>query len=324
MWGNYMQQIIGQADVPLTYVYRDYVDVTAAEHAAVYVDDHQRYYRTTVLSGEHYSLDNRRVWNELKPLVIDGPGWSFIKSYDATQDGRNAIVALFLQNRSESSDIITRNKAETALANLTYSGPRKQWTFAMFVTAHQEAHNELEACLTPMHEATKVQKFLHGIQDPGLSPGVANVYGDPNRISNFANCQQYMSLLAANLQLHKAGQRARNVGAAATKPSAKSSKADKKRKSTGDYTYPNAEWNALSWEDKQKIFELRKKTKGGRQDRAASRAVAAAAKVAAAAVAQAPAAPAIEAGPVAAPAAQPANNAGNQFGRAPHFAPGTK
>jgi hypothetical protein len=38
--------------------------------------------------GAHYDLDNRNLYNELKPLVVDGPGWAFIRRFNKMKDGR--------------------------------------------------------------------------------------------------------------------------------------------------------------------------------------------------------------------------------------------
>jgi hypothetical protein len=74
LWNTYMQQTYGMADIPLSYVYREHDIVTPAILAAAYAEPDDMYSAITVLSGRHYQLDNRRVWNELKPLMVDGPG----------------------------------------------------------------------------------------------------------------------------------------------------------------------------------------------------------------------------------------------------------
>jgi hypothetical protein len=40
-----------------------------------------------VLDGAHYQLNNMMLFEEFKPLVMDGPGWGFIKKYDKNKDG---------------------------------------------------------------------------------------------------------------------------------------------------------------------------------------------------------------------------------------------
>ena len=72
--GTYFDQIRGAADVPLPYVYREARTITPEALVRTYGTEEKRFHHTTVLVGGHYALDNKRVWQELKSLVIDGPG----------------------------------------------------------------------------------------------------------------------------------------------------------------------------------------------------------------------------------------------------------
>ena len=36
----------------------------------------------TSLNGMHFEIDNKRGWQEVKALVIDGFGWSYIKQFE--------------------------------------------------------------------------------------------------------------------------------------------------------------------------------------------------------------------------------------------------
>jgi hypothetical protein len=103
-----MQQRYGSADFPLSYIYQDHGTVTQEICNADYNDEDECYQATTVLSGRHFQLDNKRVWNELKPLVVDGPGWVFIKSLEGTKHGQNAVLTLQRQNEGENSVIIRK------------------------------------------------------------------------------------------------------------------------------------------------------------------------------------------------------------------------
>jgi hypothetical protein len=70
LWDTYMQQTYGSADIPLSYTYREHDLVTPDMRARQYPDEDDKYMNITALAGRHYQLDNRRVWNELKPLVV--------------------------------------------------------------------------------------------------------------------------------------------------------------------------------------------------------------------------------------------------------------
>jgi hypothetical protein len=270
LWDTYMQQTYGSADIPLSYVYRDHLVVTAEMRTATYTDDDDKYVATTQLAGRHYQLDSRRVWNELKPLVVGGPGWVFIKMIEDTKDGRNAILTLKRQNEGENSVMIRKQKAYTALKNLAFTGPRKHWTFSQFVTGHQKAHNELEACGEPVPETKKVTDFLGGIADPSLNAGLANVYGDTNRLQSFEACQQYLSTIVTSTNVHKRNLNATR-GVASLHGGGDGSGQQRKKPKLEARNYPLHQWKLFSPAEQKKINLLRqqqKKNDGGGQKKA--------------------------------------------------------
>jgi hypothetical protein len=79
----------------------------------------------TELTGRHFQQDNKRVWNKLKPLVVDGPGWVFIKSLEATKHGCNVLLTLKRQNKRDNLTMIRKQKAYSAIRNLAFTGPKK-------------------------------------------------------------------------------------------------------------------------------------------------------------------------------------------------------
>ena len=91
---NYLGLIRGAAKVPLSYVVRDHEVVTAAIREREYGSHALMVTAIIQLSGPHYDVDNVSVWEIIKSLVIDGFGWSFVKKFDRTTDGRGAVEAL--------------------------------------------------------------------------------------------------------------------------------------------------------------------------------------------------------------------------------------
>jgi hypothetical protein len=94
----------------------------------------ERLIATTALNGTHFELDNRTLYDEFKPLVVDGPGWSFIKKFDRTKNGRGAVLALKSQAEGTSAKLTRKQTAYASLASSTYLGPRKGFTFANYVS----------------------------------------------------------------------------------------------------------------------------------------------------------------------------------------------
>jgi hypothetical protein len=78
----------GAALIPLTYLMREHEEVTPAIRNTDYGSFQERLIVTMALSGPHFKLDNQMLYDELKPLGFDGPGWSFIKKFNKKKQGR--------------------------------------------------------------------------------------------------------------------------------------------------------------------------------------------------------------------------------------------
>jgi hypothetical protein len=172
--------------------------VTAAITGATYATTEERLIATTVHAGAHYDLDNRTLYDEIKILVVDGSGWSFIKKFDKTRDGRSAILALKAQAEGLSARLTRKAKAYASRASATYHGEHRGFTFDNYIAIHQEAHNELLDLDEPVSESKKVTDFLKGIQDALLQIGKTVVLADPKKMGDFEECQQYLSTLVQN------------------------------------------------------------------------------------------------------------------------------
>jgi hypothetical protein len=262
-WNNYTGQVYGAADVPISYIYREHGDVNPEIREAEYGTDEESRMATTTLQGNHFSLDNKRVWNEFKPLIVDGPGWPFIKVYEKSNNGRGAVRDLFSQNQGENSRMIRKQKAYARLQTLRFSGPRKSWTFAQYIKEHQTQHNELHDCQEPVPESKKVTDFLAGITDSSLGNGLSFVYGNPNLLSNFDSCQKYLQTIAASTRIHQLLQsgKQRDIGAVSGGqnggPKGKG-KDRSKRKPTRHREYISPEkWKKLSREERSAVFQKR-------------------------------------------------------------------
>jgi len=79
-WKSYMGRLRGAAKCPLLYVFREHQLVNPAMHLANYNNHDERLINTISLTGPWFELDNHRVYEEFKALVLKGQGWSFIKA----------------------------------------------------------------------------------------------------------------------------------------------------------------------------------------------------------------------------------------------------
>ena len=213
-----------------------------------------------LLSGEHYAVDNVSLWEIVKSLVIDGFGWSFVKKFDRSMDGRGAVMALRRQCEGKTSIKTRKNKAYASIASSTYRGIRKQFTFAQYVAIHQSAHNELDDCNEPIPETKKISDFLAGISDSSLEAGITCVLSEDRYQESFEATQQFLGTLVANQMIHRQAKRGggdeRNASSSerSGKPQAKA-KTGKKLEAR---YYSAEEWKQLTSEERTKVIELKK------------------------------------------------------------------
>jgi hypothetical protein len=104
-----------------------------------------------------------------------------------------------MQAEGTSAKITRKNQAYASIASSAYHGPRKGFTFLNYITLHQAAHNELLDLDEPVAESKKVSNFLKGIHDPTLVTAKSVILGDPAKLNDFKECQQYFSTIVLNL-----------------------------------------------------------------------------------------------------------------------------
>lgn len=259
---TYLGRVKGAALTPLSYLVREHEEVTQEQRDAEYQSMQERLIAITALTGTHFDLDNRTLYDEFKPLVVDGPGWSFIKKYDKAKDGRSAVLALKAQAEGTSAKLTRKQAAYASIASSAYLGPRKGFTFASYVTLHQSAHNELLDLDEPVSESKKVTDFLKGIRDPNLNTGKSIVLGDPLKLGDFEECQQYLSTVVQNMSAQMKSER--QVSSASTDGGNKGKGGSLVDRVKGG-AYSDEQFRSLSAEDKKRVQKYRDEAKKKRK-----------------------------------------------------------
>ena len=205
---NYLSQIRGLTKAPMKYLIREEEVVTAAARNKAYSTVDERLIATTLHSSQHYLVDNKRLFNEIKALTVDGPGWTYIKRYDKKEDGRSAYIALKKQCEGNSAITTRKMKAYNMISSAKYFGERKSYNFSKYIEAHQEGYNEIIDCddNEKIPEAKRVRDFLNGILDSTLQNGIDYILGDQTFLDSFEKTQQYLSTLVTNRRGHAQGQ----------------------------------------------------------------------------------------------------------------------
>ncbi len=261
-WKTYIGRIRGAAKCPLMYIFRDHEQVDNALHGAEYEDHDAKLIATTVLRGPWYELDNHRVYDEFKALVLKGPGWSFIKAFDRTKNGRNAILTLCRQCEGTSAVQSRKASAYAKIASARYSGQKKAFTFDTYVEIHQAAHNTLAELNEAVPETKKVTDFLAGITDTRLANAKDLILGDIQKLQNFEMCQQYLKTLVYNKTTQEKHERQIAGLQQGNANKTNKNKRDNKRKDGKDKnvvvkSYSQEEWAKLTPEQRQKVKDLR-------------------------------------------------------------------
>jgi hypothetical protein len=256
---NYLRQILSAAKIPLVYLTREERETPIVHDPADFGSPMEFLIEATILEGRHYELDNPRFYRELKTFVVNGEGWSYIKKYERSQDGRRAYLALKTQCEGTASKITRKNKAYASIANATYSGSRRQYKFQDFINVHQTAHNEILDCdpSEAVPESKKVADFLKGITDPKLESAVSVVLGDPKMLNDFQMCQQYLSTTVEN---RATLERSKERNISGVKSGDKSDKVEKGGKLPKGFKlenkwYPPKIFRLLSQEQKNQLKE---------------------------------------------------------------------
>jgi hypothetical protein len=128
-WKTFTGRILRAAKCPITWIFHDHDMVTQAHHNAAYGDHDYRLIATTVLQGPWFELDIARVYDEFKLLVLKGPGWSFVKQYDRTKNGRAAVLALRRQCKGISAVQTRKAITYAKIAAAWFSGQKHNFTF---------------------------------------------------------------------------------------------------------------------------------------------------------------------------------------------------
>ena len=164
---------------------RDHDDVLEEHRNAQYEDHDAKLVATALYEGDWYTLDNHRVYDEFKALVLKGPGWSFIKAFDRQKDGRNAVLTLCCQCEGTSAIQTRKASAYAKISLAKYNGQRRNFTFDQYVEVHQAAYNTLSELDVHLAKMPLTQILLDKIPKVGnVMSGVEKVAARWARLPN--------------------------------------------------------------------------------------------------------------------------------------------
>jgi hypothetical protein len=164
----------------------------------------------TPLAGIEYEDDNGKVFDFLKSWTLNGPAWTWMRSHNATRNGRAGWLDLVAHYEGDAQRDRVKDNAYAAIAAARYHGERKKFIFETYVTIHQEAYSDLIQYGEVISEEKRVRDLLQGIKDNSAIANAAKgtVLATPNLRNNFNNAVAH---LATTLQLSLSINDTRNV-----------------------------------------------------------------------------------------------------------------
>jgi hypothetical protein len=265
---------------PLAYILRDH---TIPTPDMTFSNDVDEKIGRTMLAGPQYAADNATVYDLLKSLAGNGPLLPFIRPHEPTRDGRAAWKALKAYYEGDSMNSRMKNAAYNSLLKANYQGPRRNFEFSTYVTIHQKAHEELARFGEPVPEMKKVRDFLDGITDPRCEAIKLTVMASPIYKTNFNEMVNYVTGAIDVLGKNKTSS-TRQIAEISTNDTNRGGRSGGRgyrggvrggyRRGRGGRggggrhrniarSYSPQEWQALSPEERARVFQARERNRGG-------------------------------------------------------------
>ena len=143
----------------------------------------------------------------LKPFVIDGPGWTYIKLYAACKDGREPYKALTQQASDSTAIKQQKSRVYNEIHIVSFRGTTSNFSLDLYRSTHASSHVKLFECKEPVSETKKAANFLSGISCPKLELAKAHNFGMGSLNEEFGPYQNYIKTYHLNLKEADKGMR---------------------------------------------------------------------------------------------------------------------
>jgi hypothetical protein len=187
---------LGMDRVPFSYLIRP--DAAPGDPLAAYATEHARLIAIMPHAGLEYETNNGRVFDYLKSWTLNGPAWTWIRSFSAHRDGRAALLALLEHYEGDAQRDRVKDAAYLAISQARYHGDRKRFSFETYVTIHQDAYEDLEQYGQVISPDKRVCDLLQGIKDLKANAAKETILANQHLRNDFSAAVTH---LATSLQL---------------------------------------------------------------------------------------------------------------------------
>ena len=272
---EYLRACPGETKIPLSYVIRKgrAVPPEQQDPPANYHDSFDEminrapHFKENEIEHPTYVNDNHAVWQIISDWCRDDPCWTYVKPHQRRRDGRGAFLALWNHYLGPNNIDNAATMAERRLEVTTYDGEKRRWNFERFVKTHKDQHTILdnlrEHGYAGIDERSKVRHLLNGIKTDKLDSVKTRIMSDQVLRNRFDDCvtlfkdfiSQSSSLRNPTLEISAFKTDTHPEPARVTKMGMPKRPAES---TVEDRYYTKAEYQKLTANQKQALFEIRK------------------------------------------------------------------
>ena len=239
------------------------------------------------LHGPKYSQDKQSVYSLLVQHAKGTEVESIVEKYSKSRDGRKTWLAILKHMESTSYMDNLKSNALASMKRAQYKGEKRGFTISDYYTVHSIAHNDLSTAGDPLSHGMKITNFMQGLKEPtaiNYAVTTKNEVGYEATFDTFYN--SFSAKLNSHLTLMKDNNDSskRNISAFGSGRGGKGGRGrgmfgrgrgyrggrgrGRGRGRSGRWntrnewtpkisSYSNDEWNNLSQEQKNRVYDLR-------------------------------------------------------------------
>ena len=218
-------------------------------------------------TGPTYATDNLAVWDVVRHITHDGPGWGWVQPFARSRNGRAAYQALRTHYLGDAFQSRLRAKADQTLESVYYDGAKRNFTYERFIETLQRAFTDLESTGEAVSEERKVRILLTGIADARLESAKNQILATPTLRATFETASNFLAEVLDSKVSYSASNRkqarissiqSQNKGKGRNNNGRNNKKnEDKEKEELTDRYYTPKEWSKLSGPERQRVREVR-------------------------------------------------------------------
>jgi hypothetical protein len=179
---NFSRRTLGGQGVTLDWIYWE---EALPKRGVKYPSIAAQLKATLLLEGNHFNEDSAAVYDVIASSMLGTSGYSYIKKFKESRNGRLALLALKLQFRGEAYDLSRSNTANEVIQSTTFSSPTRKYTYNQHVAKFEDAYNKLALLGEPVPEQTKVRLFCKSSKEKFMKAAAIDTQMSEKTGSNF-------------------------------------------------------------------------------------------------------------------------------------------